>query len=347
MENKKKLIIELNKKHSEMFQAQRLERELYLSKHPTNVMVFKCMDGRIHMPTVTRTPLGIMKPFRNIGGRFDLGWPLLNESFDQSIKKAVAKGNRTLVLVTYHYSQGDENRGCAGFHYNCEDSKRFTENFRRQILRTYGENNGVVFPILVGLETDKDALIFHGDKGKILDVSTIADDSKKNLVSLFHKIYPLMPERILEDLIPLVAGNIKRIAETKSKGKPLDQLVHGEWVLAVGKGFDWLHTPNMALIVGPYDPNIGEPINTAAGIIKSNLEAAGAQHRHGSSAGMVLLSSAVYADPAEKTRAKERTLYMSRLSREIIEKNYPEMLNQMHSMAVVLNAFTMEMEIVE
>lgn len=347
MENKKKLIIELNKKHSEMFQAQRLERELYLSKHPTNVMVFKCMDGRIHMPTVTRTPLGIMKPFRNIGGRFDLGWPLLNESFDQSVKKSVARGNRTLVLVTYHYSYGDENRGCAGFHYNCEESKKFTESFRRQILQTYGENNGVVVPILVGLETDKDALIFHGEDGKVLDVSTISDDSEKNLITLFNKLYPLMPERILEDLIPLVEGNIKRIKETKSKGKPLDQLVHGEWVLAVGKGFDWLHTPNMALIVGPYDPNIGEPIKTAAGIIKSNLEAVETKRGYVSSAGMVLLSSAVYIDPAEKTRAKERTLYMNRLSQEIIQKNYPEMLSQMHSMAVVLNASTMEMEVVQ
>lgn len=341
MENKKKLIIELNKKHSEMFQAQRLERELYLSNHPTKVVVFKCMDGRIHMPTVTRTPLGIMKPFRNIGGRFDLGWPLLNESFDQSVKKAVRDGNRTLVLVTYHYSEGDNHRGCAGFHYDCEESKRFTENFRKQILCTYGENNGVVFPILVGLETDKDALIFHGDDGRILDVSTILDDSEKNLSSIFNKLYPLMPERILEDLIPLVRGNIRCIQETRDNGKTFDQLVHGEWVLAVGKGFDWLHTPNMALIVGPYDPNIGEPIKTAAGIIKSNLDEGRA------SGGMVLLSSAVYSDPAEKNRTRERTLYMNRLSREIIHKNYPEMLGQMHSMAVVLNALTMEMEVVE
>ncbi len=347
MENKKKLIIELNKKHSEMFQAQRLERELYLSQHPTNVVVFKCMDGRIHMPTVTRTPLGIMKPFRNIGGRFDLGWPLLNESFDQSIKKSVKNGNRTLVLVTYHYSQEDIHRGCAGFDYDCEESKRFTQNFRDQILRTYGKNNGVVFPILVGLETDKDALIFHGDDGSILDVSTITDSSEKNLISLFYKLYPLMPERILDDLIPLVMGNIKCIEETKDNGKPLNQLVHGEWVLAVGKGFDWLHTPNMALIVGPYDPNIGEPIKKAAGIIKSNLEKVETQHCCVSKEGMVLLSSAVYADPAEKIRAKERTLYVNRLSQEIIKENYPEMFGQMHSMAVVVNALTMEMEVVE
>ena len=309
--------------------------------HPTNVVVFKCMDGRIHMPTVTRTPLGIMKPFRNIGGKFDLGWPLLNESFDQSVKKAVAAGNKTLVLVTYHYSEGDKHRGCAGFDYDCDASKKFTENFRKQILRTYGENNGVVFPILVGLETDKDALIFHGENGQILDVSTIKDASEKNLTSLFSKLYPLMPERIMFDLIPLVQGNIKCIQDTMSNGKPIEQLVHGEWVLAVGKGFDWLHTPNMALIVGPYDPNIGEPIKTAAGIIKSNLEEGRIEK------GMVLLSSAIYFDPAEKIRAKERTLYMNRLSQDIIGKNYPGMLDQIHSMAVVLNAATMEMEVVE
>ena len=102
-----------------------------------------------------------------------------------------------------------------------------------------------------------------------------------------------------------------------------------------------MHTPNLALIVGHYDTNIREPIKTAAGIIKANLEE-GKNNK-----GMVLLSSAVYVDPAEKIRAKERTLFMNRLSQEIIQKNYPEMLSQMHSMAVVLNASTMEMEIIQ
>ncbi|HBO17052.1 MAG: hypothetical protein UR69_C0002G0295 [Candidatus Moranbacteria bacterium GW2011_GWE2_35_2-] len=341
MENKIKLITELNKKHSEMFQSQRLERELYLAKHPTNVIVFKCMDGRIHMPTVTQTPLGIMHPFRNIGGKFDLGWPLLNESFDRYVKKAVAKGNRTLVLVTYHYSEGDQHRGCAGFHYDCEESKRFTEEFRKQILRTYGENNGVVFPILVGLETDKDALIFHGENGQIMDVATIKDSDEKNLKTLFGKLYPSMPERILSDLIPLVQGNMRCIKQTTNTGKPLKQMVHGEWILAVGKGFDWLHTPNIAMIVGPYDPNIGEPIQTAANIIKSNMNAKSGQKE------FVLLSSAVYSDAAEISRAKERTLYLNRLTQDIIKKNLPDMVGKMHSMAVILNADTMEMHIVK
>ncbi|NTW13406.1 MAG: hypothetical protein HGA31_00040 [Candidatus Moranbacteria bacterium] len=340
MENKKKMLVELNRKHSDMFMSQRLERELYLAKHPTKILVFKCMDGRIHMPSVTHTPLGIMRPYRNIGGKFDLGWPLLNESFDRSVMKAVAHGNRVLVIVTYHFSAGDEHRGCAGFKYDCAESKRFTENFRQQISRVYGEGNGVVVPILVGLETDKDALIFHGENGDTLDVSTIKDVSEEHLRTTFRSLYPSMPDRILNDLLPLVKGNVEHVAETGS-GKPVEDLVHGEWILAVGKGFDWLHTPNMAMIVGPYDPNIGEPITTAAGIIKSNLEAGR------TSGGFVLLSSAIYSDAAEKVRAKERSLYLNRLSQEIVRKNYPEMTDLMHSMAVILDSETMRMESVE
>lgn len=340
MENKKKMLIELNKKHADMFQSQYLERELYFAQHPTNVLVFKCMDGRIHMPTVTNTPLGIMRPFRNIGGKFNLGWPLLNESFDGSVHRTLARGNRTLVLVTYHYSEGDVHRGCAGFTYDLVASKKYTENFCNQIVRTYGKDNKVVVPILVGLETDKDALIFHGEDGASHDLSTFTQSDTEFLIQYFRKVYPSMPERVLCDLIPLIQGNITCIAQTKKDGKSDEAMVHGEWVLAVGKGFDWLHTPNMALIVGPYDPNIGEPIATAASIIKSNLSEGRATK------GFVILSSAIYGDALEKNRTIERTQFMNQLAQDIIAQKYPEMVAQMHIMATIVNLETMEMEIV-
>ncbi len=340
MKNKKKVLVDLNKKHSEMFQAQRLERELYLAKHPTNVMAFKCMDGRIHLPIVTNIPLGILKPFRNIGGKFNLGWPLLNEVFEQRVKEAVAKGNRTLVLVTYHYSAGDKHRGCAGFKYDLEESKGFTENFRKQIARIYGEDNNVVVPILVGLETDEDALIFHGEDGSVHDLSKFTKSDDEFLMQYFHEVYPSMPERILLDLLPLIKGNIKYIADTKKIGKSIEEKIHGEWVLGIGKGFDWLHTPNMALIVGPYDSNIGEPISIAASIIKSNLE------ENRISDGFVLLSSAIYSDSIEKKRTIERTRFMNQLGQDIIKKQYPEIIDSMYAMATILDTQTMKMEIV-
>jgi len=341
MEQKIKSLIELNQKHSDLFCAQRLERELYLANHPTHVAAFKCMDGRIHLPTITRTPLGIIRPYRNIGGRFNLGWPLLNVSFDESVKKAVKNGNRLLILVTYHFSEGDEHRGCAGFHYNREDAKKSANEFKEQIQRVYGKDNQVVVPILVGIETDKDTLILHGENGEVVDISKIADKSKEGLVAMIHGLFPTMPERIIIDLLPLVEGNIERIAEVKN-GKSLSELVHGEWLLAVGKGFDWLHTPNMALIVGPYDPNIGEPIKTAAGIIKSNLEAGRVEKDK-----FVVLSSGIFSDAEERMRAIERSRYMNSLAEEIIKKEYPEIVANMHAMTAIIDRNTMRMEIVD
>lgn len=340
MEQKIKSLIDLNKKHSDLFCSHRLERDLYRAKHPTNVVAFKCMDGRIHLPRITNTPLGIIKPYRNIGGKFDLGWPLLNSSFNDVVEEAVSHGNRVLILVTYHYSEGDHHRGCAGFSYDCEAAKIATENFKKQIERVYGENNQIVVPIVIGVETDKDTIILHGENGKIEDLSKIEDSSEENLLATIRSLYPQMPERIVKDLLPLVQGNIEHIREVEGK-KPETDLQHGEWVLAVGKGFDWLHTPNLALIVGPYDPNIGEPIKTAAGIIKSNFENGRIQK------GFIVLASAAYADAGDKMRAKERSLFMQKLTSQIIEKNYPEMLEHMHPLAVVVNYNTMEMEIVE
>lgn len=341
MEQKIRSLVELNQKHSDLFCAQRLERELYLAKHPTHVAAFKCMDGRIHLPTITRTPLGIIRPYRNIGGRFNLGWPLLNISFDESIKKAVREGNRTLVLVTYHFSEGDESRGCSGFHYNREEAKRSANDFKEQIQRVYGKNNQVVVPILIGVETDKDAIILHGENGETVDLANVTDSSAESLKEMIRRLFPNMPERIILDLLPLIKGNIERISEMKN-GKPLSELVHGEWVLAVGKGFDWLHTPNMALIVGPYDPNIGEPIKTAVGIIKSNLDAGRVEKDK-----FVVLSSGIFSDAEERARAIERSKYMNELARSIIEKEYPEIVDNMHAISVIIDHNTMRMEIID
>ena len=297
------------------------------------------MDGRIHLPVITQTPLGIIKPFRNIGGKFDLGWPLLNIAFDDTVLRAVRKGERTLVLVTYHFSKGDHHRGCAGFGYDCEESIRFTANFRDQIRRIYGKENQVVFPVLIGIETDNDVLILHGDNGEVVDVSAIAEKEDDDLLTMIRRLFPNMPERVVLDFLPIIKGNLNQIGEV-DKQKMEAQLVHGEWVLAVGKGFDWLHTPNLALIVGPYDPNIGEPIKTAAGIIKSNWESGRIEK------GVVVLASAVYADAAEKTRTQERAIFMKKLTEDIIAKNYPEMVEYMNSLAVIVDHNTMKMETV-
>ena len=48
-----------------------------LAEHPTAIAVLKCMDGRFNISVATQTPPGIIQPFLNLGGIFDLGGPHL------------------------------------------------------------------------------------------------------------------------------------------------------------------------------------------------------------------------------------------------------------------------------
>ena len=67
-----------------------LARERYLAEHPTAIAVLKCMDGRINIPVATNTPVGILMPFRNLGGMFDLGWPHLGEVLAHHVQRMVS-----------------------------------------------------------------------------------------------------------------------------------------------------------------------------------------------------------------------------------------------------------------
>ncbi|WP_412852237.1 hypothetical protein [Ectothiorhodospira shaposhnikovii] len=96
-------LINLSRKHSELFcsPAASLARDRYLARHSTRIAVLKCMDGRIHIPHATRTPLGIIRPFRNLGGRFDLGWPFLGKLIAEMAQDAASAGHRVLLMITY------------------------------------------------------------------------------------------------------------------------------------------------------------------------------------------------------------------------------------------------------
>lgn len=323
-----------------------LNRVRYKAKHPTHLMAFKCMDGRIHLPHITKTPRGIIQPFRNLGGAFDLGWPYLGEIMANSVMRAVGEGRRVLILVTYHFSRGDRIRGCAGFGYDTARAVGSAFDFMRQVEGVFGADQRVVCPIVVGVETDDDALIFHGRNGEALDLSDFSTDDEGSLNDrLRHAIgstYPGMPPEIAADLLPLALGNLKHIAEVRREERALD-IEHREWVLCVGRGFDFLHVPNTALIVGPYSPNIAEPIAQAAGIIKSNM-----QEGRIPDDGMVLLaSSPFYEIGVDYRRAVEKSRFLCRFSAETIKREVPFIHERMIRRTCVLNWETREMEEIE
>lgn len=103
-------LLSLNREHSALFTSEQLRRLQYRGRYPTEVAALKCIDGRVDLPNTTGTPMGIIQPFRNLGGKFDFGWPFFQEVFGQWVKYGIGKGRDCLVLLTYHFSRGEKRR---------------------------------------------------------------------------------------------------------------------------------------------------------------------------------------------------------------------------------------------
>lgn len=317
-------LIEINKTHATEFSSPQvtLTRRLYRAQHPTEIGVFKCMDGRLHLPVMTNTALGIIQPWRNLGGKFNLGWPGLQYTVRDWVNAGISRGHGMLAIVTYHFAKGDTHRGCRGFNYDTDAAIAFTADLKKQFDAVFGQ--GPVYTIQVGIETDADALIFHGENGEVVDLFTITDSGSEYLMGILERLYPTMSEKMRQDLLPLLQGNIAHIAKIKAENRPIAEAEHKEWVLAIGRGFDWLHEINTALIIGPYDPHLEQAIATGANLLWSNVEAGRIQKEDG----IVLITSAPYHDAVgpERKLAEEKTKFLHDFAKNIIEQQAPQLL---------------------
>jgi hypothetical protein len=335
-------LLELNTKHSELFTdpGLALERRRYRAQHPTEIAALKCMDGRLHLPVMTETTVGVIQPFRNLGGRFDLGWPAFQFTFNQWVEYAVGKGRDCLVLVTYHFARGDSHRGCRGFGYDTEAAKQFTNKLKSQFDEVYG--NQVVYALQVGIETDWESLILHGENGEIIDTIDLIDTSFDALDVLLRKMYAHMPEQIRWDLIPVVQGSARHAKKTKEANRSVQETEHKEWVLGIGRGFDWLHAINTAFIVGPFDPDLASAIATAATLLHSNM-----QEGRISSEGLVLLSSAPYRDEAgpEQRLAQQKAKFLERFALDVIKTRVPDLAPHLNILTGIVNMQTRKLTV--
>lgn len=307
-----------------------LARERYLALHPTAIAVMKCMDGRINIPVATNTPPGIIQPFRNLGGMFDMGWPHLGEVLAQYVQRMVKDGRRVLILITYHFSRGDVHRGCSGFDCDTGAAIAHTREIQRQMEAIFGHAHDSVYPLICGFETDEDALLLHSPDGQILDLSGTmsADELQAELALRF----PDMPREMRNDLLPLLAGNLSHISGLRQERRFL-VVEHREWMICLGRGFDFLHTPNLALIVGPYSPNLADPIRKAAAIIESNMAAGRIPDD-----GFLLLASVPYDEiGVDRARAVMKSHFLSRFAAEVIEREFPDLAGKMIRHTAVLD----------
>lgn len=311
-----------------------LARQRYLAEHPTAIAVFKCMDGRINIPVATNTPTGILMPFRNLGGRFDLGWPHLGEVLAHFVSGQVSQGRRVLFLITYHYSKGSAQRGCAGFHYDTGAAIQHTYEIRVQMEQIFGRGHGTCYPLVCGFETDEDALILHGAGDQRLNLAELApgDSLEAHLAALL----PDMPMQMRMDLLPLLQGNLDHIASVRAQARlgtrELD-IEHREWVICLGRGFDFLHTPNVALIVGPFSPNLDDPVDRAAGIIWANMEAGRIPDD-----GFLLLASVPYEEIGmDRARAELKSRFLAQFAAQVVRQSHPDLAERMFVRTAVLD----------
>jgi hypothetical protein len=327
-------LFDLAQRHAQDFASPEawLARQRYNAQHPTAIMVMKCMDGRINIPIATQTPRGIIQPFRNLGGIFHLGWPHLGEVLLGAVNKATQQGRQALMVITYHFSQGDERRGCAGFHYKTADARAHTFGIRDEVSQLFGQQHQTVYPLVCGFETDEEALVLHGADQQTLNMAELSEADLGELPARLQTLLPDMPSQMRLDLLPLLEGNWRHITALRQRERSLD-IEHREWMICVGRGFDWLHLPNLALIIGPYSPDLADPIRKAAGIIRSNMAAGRIP-----SDGFLLMSSVPYENiGVDKARAELKSRFLARFAADVIRQEFADLAPGMRVRETVLN----------
>lgn len=327
-------LFELAHRHGQAFAEPEawLARQRYLAQHPTAIMVMKCMDGRINIPIATRTPRGIIQPFRNLGGIFHLGWPHLGDIILGAVDKVMRQGRQALMMITYHHSRGDPRRGCAGFHYRTDDARAHCFGIRDEISTLFGREHQSVYPLVCGFETDEEALVLHGTAGQTLAMADLQADDLPTLPAQLARLFPDMPAQIRHDLLPLLEGNFHHIAALRQTERHLD-VEHREWIICIGRGFDWLHLPNVALIIGPYSPDLNDPVRKAAGIIQANMRAGRIPGD-----GFLLLSSVPYEDiGVDRARAVLKSRFLARFAADVIRREFADLAPKMSVRTSVLH----------
>lgn len=334
----KQQILDMNAAKSKEFVDNINLRRTYRGQYKTHLAATMCMDGRVNVRRAAGLPFGIVYPFRNIGGKYNVGWPLMRDSLDQWADHAHGKYHEALLMTTYHWSKTDAHLGCRGFNYDRDAAVAGIRQFRDQVASCYGKR---IWPVLVGIETDSDALIFHGLNGEVLDLREVPLD---NLAAFFEKrlaeMYPDFPDVVLSDMIPLLLGNVNHLRKNGSSHQE-KFLAHRERVLAIGQGFDWLDNDNFALIIGPCEPALDNAIVTAASILQSNVT----EGRIDANEKGVLLISTPYRRSIDRLAAIEQSRYLAEFAMKHIGEQIPEMRDFFDPLVTIINLDDRRLEI--
>ncbi|MBI4142868.1 hypothetical protein HY480_03280 [Candidatus Uhrbacteria bacterium] len=334
-------IIAINGEESDRYVAADSARRRHWAKHPTGFAALKCMDGRVHVPTMTQTAIGLVKPFRAIGGRFELWWPAFAKRMWNWVKAVRDRGDRCVVLVTYHYSASNPHLGCAGWNHDTAAARAHAERLAAGFDRVFGEQ---VTAMVTGVETDRDILTLHGTHGDVSGAHLIGKSDGAAQAEL-AAAFPRMDDRALADCMPFLIGNAAHVAAVTEHPRKVSALDHDERVIAIGHGFDyWVAHRNVAVIVNDVDPNLDVPIETAARILERNLVTAVADDD------VLLLASVPYSTHGiERALAIERARGLNGFAQLVIRNRNPKLVDtgRLHALVGITFERTKRLEVIE
>jgi hypothetical protein len=304
-----------------------VRRATYRQAHPTEIAAFKCMDGRLDLARITMTPPGVIRTFQSVGGDFDFGWPLLGRAVRKWFDVTIALGRNCLIIVTYHFSKSNAHWGCEEMEFNTAKALAAARKLSRQVEDIFGSSVRTTHPVVVGIETDDDALVMHSeyDIGVTYDVAEHLDKTENEISREMRHLYPSMLQRTLDDLIALVAGNQIHVRETRTGGRNPIALDQTERVIAVGSGFDWLHMPNTALIIGTYDHKWPDAVVSAGNRFLNNIDS----RRIPVEEGVLVLVAALSQDPIGSfgwNFCNQETQYLEDITLATLTNHVPDLM---------------------
>jgi hypothetical protein len=301
-----------NERLSRAFTAAAPARAAFRAAHPTSVLAFECMDGRVNVEAACGLPPGALAVCRNLGGTFDVGWPALRSRLLAARDAALRRGTHLLCIVTFHHSATSAALGCAG--HACD-----TARARASAAALVAELEAFFRPdalsqaavVLAAFETDAEALTFFAADG---GAHACAAAGRAPAAAL-HTLLPELPRAVVRDLAALADGNAAHVARRRG-AKGVADLGHDERVIVIGTA-DWLSTANHAIVIDDADPELGVAIAAAAGIVLENLDRAAAA---GAPGGGLIISAIAFSCASERAAAAAGARYLARLARRAVAR---------------------------
>ncbi|NTW13407.1 MAG: hypothetical protein HGA31_00045 [Candidatus Moranbacteria bacterium] len=332
-------------RYSEIFVSHEPERKAIREKYNVAGTLKFCSDPRIGLEIlgIYDGELGIK---RGIGSVVPDADPLYRAIFSRLLDKHEDRRLDHLYVQSWHFSESDKHKCCAGQHYDrdtAENSGKAEVEKMRGIYRT----KRFVYPILIGIETDRGEVTFHGYDGSTLKCSEASHMTDDEIYLRLHRMYrdsiykKHLPESLkLYILDRLIRGNIRYMAGRHAETSSVLQKQH-QFVLGLGSGFFTIPRGRV-LIIPPFPMDKKAELLKGAELIRKVLKSKRIRPENG----FILSTSTMFDNPDDESWAAEESLRLMDFAAKTLEKEVPDLYEIMGRMPLILDRTTRETTII-